>query len=109
MGTNYIIRESIKFKLSKRQLDAINHANSCLTIDLFRDKTEAELMKALLLQIHFKVQKLFIKNQREVTLNLSVAEAIAFFALHSAFIAQYDSYTLAVVNQIITEIESKIL
>lgn len=106
---NYIIRENIKFKLTKQKLQAINSANLCLTLDIFTDELESALLKSLLLQIHFKIQRKLMENKKTVNFTMTIAEAVAFYKLHHAVIRRYDNYTFAIIHQINSEIHSKLI
>lgn len=109
MKANYIIQDSIKFKLSREKMKAVNTANMCISLELFSDPLETAMMKALLMQVHIKVQKKLMENKKNLNLILSVAEAVAFFKLHNLDYYKYDPFTFATLNPILSEIQSKLI
>lgn len=106
---NIIFREEIKWKLNRSKLTAIYQANQCLTFDLFEKLEDQVLMQALLYSLQKKIAKKLLDNKKEFTLTFTVSEAIAFKKLHFPFSANYDMYTFAAINPLLSDIQSKLI
>lgn len=111
MGSNKLFQDKFSYQVNRMDLMLINRVLQGATQDFTLDHLSHLIYKHILLDLVLKLEKKQYENKLKIKLNLSIPEAIVMYKYlkPSCFIKASSAGQFAVINPLLTEIESKIL
>lgn len=99
-------KRTVRVRISHDRLEALHQLCTEMKNEFTPENEHGRLLKEYMLELEHRLKNMADRNQERYTLNLTSAEAIAFYQLWNMLDIRYDKYANVIVGNLIDKMSA---